>query len=128
MAWTLVDNFKGHRNYLGMLGRKGAAHPVWKGGTIIDKDGYIRTWAPNHPWPRKGYLHEHIRLMELSIGRRIMKFECVHHKNHNRQDNALKNLELMRRTKHSHYHRTLDAHSFRRDKGGRYVALSSDSR
>ena len=72
-----------------MRGHKGkikSDHPCWKGGKIVDRDGYIQTWAPEHPWPRKGYLREHIRVMELSIGRRILANEIVHHINHDRKD------------------------------------------
>lgn len=33
----------------GLTGVKGSAHPAWRGGFIIDRDGYIRTYDPNHP-------------------------------------------------------------------------------
>jgi hypothetical protein len=59
---------------------KGKAHPAWKGGQRLDTDGYVRTYAPDHPWPRRGgYLPEHVRVMELHIGRRLGRDESVHH-------------------------------------------------
>jgi HNH endonuclease len=128
MVWTLYDNFKGHFNRVGHKGKKGSAHPCWKGGKIIDRNGYIRTWAPNHPWPRKGYILEHTRIVELKIGRRILSTECVHHKDHDKQNNSSNNLLLLSRKAHSALHRKLDSHTFRRGKGGRYVALSGNER
>lgn len=108
----------------GHLGKKGKDHPVWKGGRVVDRDGYIQTWAPDHPWPRKGYLREHIRVMELSIGRRIAPTECVHHVDHDRKNNVLENLRLMSRSEHSKSHRALDSKKFKRDKSGRFVCGS----
>jgi hypothetical protein len=105
----------------GHPGKTGSAHPCWKGGQIVDQDGYIQTWAPNHPWPRRGYLREHIRVMELHLGRRIKSNECVHHKDHNRQNNALTNLELLTRSEHSKLHRRLDSERLSKDKSGRFT-------
>lgn len=96
-------------------------HPRWNGGRMVDKDGYIRTWSPDHPWPRKGYILEHVRVMELKIGRRIKGNECVHHINHNRKDNRIENLELMSKSEHSKLHRSKDFHSFKRDNLGRFM-------
>lgn len=104
----------------GWPGSTGKNHPCWKGGTLIDRDGYVQTWAPSHPWPRKGYLREHIRIMELQIGRRILPDECVHHVDHDRQNNRLENLRLMKRAEHSKQHRGKDAHSFPRDAAGKW--------
>jgi len=102
-------------------GRTGEAHPAWKGGSRLDRDGYTRTYAPDHPWPRRGgYVHEHVRVMELSIGRRIRPGEVVHHKNHDRNDNALGNLELMAAGEHSSHHRKQDTVNRTRDAHGRF--------
>jgi len=105
-----------------LLGRTGAAHPAWKGGQRVDEDGYIKTYAPDHPFPRRGgYVFEHVRLMELHLGRRLEKNETVHHKDHDRQHNELSNFELKERGEHSRHHRALDAHTYRRDARGRYI-------
>lgn len=88
-----------------LLGKKGDRHPAWRGGTVIDRDGYIRTYDPAHPWPRRpGYVLEHVRVMELQIGRRLTTEEIIHHKDHDRQNNDLSNLELLTRSAHSRYH------------------------
>lgn len=101
-----------------LAGRTGTEHPAWKGGTRVDKDGYIKTYAPDHPWPRKGgYVFEHVRVIELHLGRRLVRPEVVHHKNHTRTDNRLENLEVTTAGEHSKHHRRLDVH--RRTRNGR---------
>ncbi len=106
-----------------LLGVKGKDHPCWRGGFRIDRDGYIKTYAPDHPWPRRGgYVYEHVRRMELKLGRRLRKDEIVHHKNGNRQENGLRNLQLMQRGEHSKFHRHSDSHLRRHGKDGRFLA------
>jgi hypothetical protein len=105
-----------------LLGVKREQHPTWKGGTEIDRDGYVRTYAPDHPWPRRArYVLEHIRVMELSIGRRLLPGEVVHHRDHDRRNNALDNLELTQAGEHSRHHRRLDTHLRERDSLGRFA-------
>lgn len=106
----------------GNTGKTGEAHPAWKGGREIDRDGYIRIYRPSHPWPRRnGSLPEHVAVMEMHIGRRIQCGECVHHRNHDRQDNRLENLELLTMSEHTRMHRLLDTKPRQRDNKGRYI-------
>lgn len=107
----------------GYRGLFGSAHPAWKGGTQIDRDGYLRTYDPAHPWPRRGgYVLEHVRRMELRIGRRILVTETVHHKDGDRNNNDLANLALFSRGEHSRIHRAQDTHLRARDHLGRFAA------
>ena len=110
-----------------LLGVTGPRHPAWKGEGIIDRDGYLRTYAPTHPWPRRGgYIPEHVRVMELSIGRRITADECVHHVDHDRTNNQLGNLALLGKGEHSRYHRL--ANPRRRDPlTGRFVGGAANA-
>jgi len=108
----------------GWPGIKRENHPAWKGGRLIDGDGYVRVYAPDHFAPRKGgYILEHRLIMERLLNRPLWPKECVHHKDHNRQNNDPINLELIERGVHSKHHRQLDAHTFQRDAKGRYVDL-----
>jgi hypothetical protein len=107
---------------VGCKGLKGPAHPTWKGGYRLDRDGYIRTYAPDHPWPRKGgYVPEHVRVMELHIDRRLEPGEVVHHRDGDRRNNALSNLEVKTASEHSRDHRLQDTHLRQRDARGRFA-------
>ena len=101
-----------------MGGRKRNLHPSWKGGQFINDEGYVMTHAPEHPWPRRNrYILEHVRVMELAIGRRLLPGEVVHYIDHSRQNNALDNLALMSAGEHSSLHRRMDVAARLRSKG-----------
>lgn len=75
-------------------------------GRRILRNGYIMIISKGHPRATKeGYVFEHILKMEKKIGRHILLDEVVHHKNENRSDNRLSNLELMSSSAHRSHHR-----------------------
>jgi len=74
--------------------RSGAGHPEWKGGRKKDDDGYVLLYMPDHPNARGKYILEHRLVMEQKLGRFLERGEVVHHKNGDKQDNRLANLEL----------------------------------
>lgn len=74
----------------------GPEHKGWKGGRRVDKDGYILTYAPDHPaaHPRAKTVREHRLVMEKVLGRYLLPEEVVHHKDEDKQNNHPDNLEL----------------------------------
>jgi hypothetical protein len=72
-------------------------------GTRTSSSGYIEfTTGPN-----KGR-SVHVLAMENLLGRRLRPNEIVHHKDENRTNNDLSNLELLSRGEHSRLHRLLE--------------------
>lgn len=62
----------------------------------VDSDGYIVIGGyREHPnSDRQGKIREHTLVMSEFIGRALLNHEEVHHKNGNRADNRIENLEL----------------------------------
>jgi hypothetical protein len=66
---------------------------------------YCRT-VPLHPRRNaKGLYPLHRVLMENKIGRLLERGEVVHHRDENKENNDIENLELLRNEEHSRLHR-----------------------
>lgn len=76
----------------------------WKGGRRV-QNGYYMVHCPGHPKAILGYVYEHRLVMEQHLGRYLKKDEIVHHKNRNKQDNRLDNLEILTPSEHNRVHR-----------------------
>lgn len=69
--------------------------PAWRGGRSHNRKGYILIACPNHPnKDRRGYVLEHVLIMEKKLGRYLLDREIVHHRNGIVWDNRIDNLEL----------------------------------
>jgi hypothetical protein len=62
----------------------------------IHSQGYKTITKKGHPnqMDSKGRIREHIYIMSKHLGRPLFKDESVHHKNGDRLDNSIENLEL----------------------------------
>lgn len=77
----------------------------WKGGKVVNVYGYIEVWNPQHPNAKKsGYVLEHRKIMSEHLGRPLETNEEVHHKNGNKKDNRIENLELLDKREHTVRH------------------------
>ena len=63
---------------------------------------------------------QHVVLMEKKIGRRLYSNECVHHKDHDKSNNEMSNLQLMTRAEHSRLHALENGIKRNRDNLWRY--------
>jgi len=68
---------------------------VWK-----NKNGYLYVHSPKD----KKVVLQHRFIMEEFLKRKLKKGESIHHKNHNRIDNRIDNLEIINRSKHARMH------------------------
>ena len=106
--WDMLSEEEKQRRLgnLNMFGKM-EEHPGWKGGRIVDDDGYIHLRMPEHPFAKDGYILEHRLVMENYLkenypgspylhwcsGELCLKPEVVvHHCDENKGRNELCNL------------------------------------
>ena len=78
--------------------------PIGSRHTIKYKTYWVIKIA-EHKWQK-----EHIFLMEKMIGRKLRKYEIVHHIDRNGLNNSKENLQLMTKREHRHLHYPKGSH------------------
>lgn len=95
MAWPSRIKIGKGRFCSTRCGKMGKNSWNWKGGMKASQ-GYIKILTPDHPHADlKGYVPEHRLNVESFIGRYLSPEEVVHHKDGNRSNNDITNLELV---------------------------------
>jgi hypothetical protein len=103
-----VYYYKGHKNRY-RTDLKGSNHPMWKGGIVTNWSNYLRAYSPNHPYKA---VDNKVRVHRLVIeefyswffGVPIYfdpKIYDVHHKDGNKHNNDIMNLELLTKSDHA---------------------------
>ena len=112
-----------HYKGINKRGKKLPPRLGWEYSTVTtDKNGYVRMYAGNHPFANgRKMIAQHVMVMELHIQRQLTSTECVHHKNENKQDNRIENLELLTKAMHSKIHAIDTASKRKRTTGGRFA-------
>ena len=93
--------------------RSGNKSIKWQGGIRKTWNGYIIEIRKGHPRSdRDGYVRQHILVMEKHLNRFLEGYEVVHHKDGNRQNNKIENLELFNsQGEHLKHHKLLRSFS-----------------
>ena len=91
--------------YLPGHAHKGIRNPRWNDRKTMTASGYKLVYMPEHPNSRKsGYILEHRLVMSNHLGRPLEPDEDVHHRNENKTDNRIENLEVLKHTSHVSMH------------------------
>jgi len=112
--WRLLKKFniKTRKNYSEEIKQKqrehkiGEKNPNWKGGTVINSNGYALILKRNHPHSNnRSYVKRSKLVMEKYLGRYLEPEEVVHHENEIRHDDRKENLRLFEsKGKHMVFH------------------------
>lgn len=78
---------------------------MWNIEKIVSKGDYDYAVIKEHPNATKhGYVLLHRAIVENHLGRLLNTNEVVHHKNENKKDNRIENLEIMEKEDHARLH------------------------
>lgn len=77
---------------------------VIAGKTKVNAGGYAYIYLPMHPSAKNNCVLEHRLVMERHLGRLLATNEHVHHRNEDKLDNRVENLEVLSPAEHRRAH------------------------
>lgn len=97
--WVALKRGLPRHNQCNSCCHKGEGNHLWHGGIAVAKEGYKLVYLLPTDFFRSmtgknHYVREHRLVMARHLGRCLQRWEIVHHKNGNRDDNRIENLEL----------------------------------
>lgn len=99
-----------YRRFVNGHQMRGECHYNYNGGRWVNSDGYVMVRCPEHPRAIKGYVKEHILVLEKAFRRPILATERIHHIDGNRSNNHVGNLILFKNhSMHNSYEARLRA-------------------
>lgn len=101
---------------------RAARHPRWQHGRLVNAEGYVLVRVGiEHPLADpNGYAYEHL-VVWIAAGRaRPGPSDLLHHRNDDKTDNRIENLELVTRARHNAIHLL----SRQRDAQGRFLPVA----
>ena len=106
LIWNFMKKFDIPRNTpKALLPKKEKPIDTFHKGFIITASGYKLLRKEEHPNANsKGYVREHILVMEKHLGRYLTDNEVVHHIDRNKLNNDIGNLQLMTKYEHKRLH------------------------
>ena len=112
-------------------GRKRDFSAEWKRNIARAKRRHSQKYAKGTTLKAKGYIEitkgankgrmQHRVVMESILGRKLLPYECVHHKDGRKANNHPDNLEIMTRSEHSRHHAHENSRTRKRDEKGRFA-------
>ena len=115
----LPDNRGKHGRHI-----KGSAHHRWNDCRMLSEHGYVkvRVGVGHHLADPNGYAYEHL-VVWSQAGRTLPSADqVIHHRNEDKTDNRLSNLELLTRREHAAEHNNMVSDSVVREIRVRYAA------
>lgn len=79
-----------------------------KDAYTVEYGGYIWEFCPSHPKKNRwGFVQQHRLVVERSLHRFLRRGEMVHHKDEDKTNNSIDNLQVVSREEHMAIHRAL---------------------
>lgn len=91
-----------------------ARYKATKKERIIDSQGYVLLFMPDHPRAIHDRIEEHRVVVEQHIGRPLSSEEHIHHINKIKTDNRIENLAIVTNSEHAKIHNSIGKYNERR--------------